>query len=134
MEPPNVICVICQENIVATATIEEEKIQKLDCSHIFHRECIGAWLLQRHSCPLCRKKVTVITPEAPQPEMTLQEILAVPDPQAQNHDLPVDDLLRTVRQAIARTRHVRRLSLHENSQVADTARKVNELAGRFFGF
>lgn len=134
MEPPNLICTICQDIIDPEAAYEEEKIQKLDCSHIFHRECIGTWLLQRHNCPLCRARVTVITPEAPQPQMTLQEILAVPDPQAQNHDLPIDDLLRAVRNAISRNRQVRRLHLHENSQVADTARKTDALAGRFFGF
>lgn len=134
MEPPSLVCTICQYEIDEQTVYDEEKIQKLDCSHIFHRECIGTWLSQKHSCPLCRARITVITPEAPQPQMTLQEILAVPDPQARNQDLPIDDLLRAIRSAIARNRQVRRLDLHENSQVADTARKTNEFAGRFFGF
>ena len=42
-------CTICLDEIVADnqATCEEEKSRTLDCSHIFHRECIGSWLVQK---------------------------------------------------------------------------------------
>lgn len=80
---PNIIkCTICLEEIVSdnTALPDEEKPRVLDCSHVFHNACIGTWLSQKHSCPLCRNRVTkVATPEARPPEMIREEILAVPD-------------------------------------------------------
>jgi len=29
--------------------------QKLNCNHIFHKECIEKWFERGHQCPLCRK-------------------------------------------------------------------------------
>lgn len=74
------VCTICLENVSSTPSCREEEQRILDCSHIFHRECIGEWLKERHNCPVCRAHVdNVGTPEAPAREMTLGEILAVPD-------------------------------------------------------
>lgn len=128
-------CTICLEKIVPEdqAPCEGEKPRTLDCSHIFHRECIGSWLVQRHNCPLCRTAVTVDTPEARRPEMSLQEILAVPDhqqPVVEQED--IGGILFVIRQNILETRRVRRLDLNENTPVAATARKVNSFALNFF--
>lgn len=38
---------------------EDDKINKLKCSHIFHSSCMRKWLLLNDSCPLCRKKVVI---------------------------------------------------------------------------
>lgn len=43
-------CSICYTNYTNTAT-------KLNCNHIFHRECILRWLENAFTCPLCRKRV-----------------------------------------------------------------------------
>ena len=32
----------------------EETKKATECQHIFHQECIGRWLLENNSCPLCR--------------------------------------------------------------------------------
>lgn len=132
----NTNCAICLEEIVPEnqATRDEEKPRVLDCSHIFHRECIGSWLVQRHNCPLCRTAVTVNTPEARLPEMSFEEILAVPDHQ-QLVEVEFEDvsgILFVIRENILEMRRVRRLNLNENTPVAATARKVNSFALNFF--
>lgn len=66
-------CMICLDNL------ENEKIRTLKCDHIFHEACIGKWLNTAPTCPLCRLQVTDLTPMPRPPEMTLEEILAVPD-------------------------------------------------------
>lgn len=44
-------CNICMENYNV-----EEKITELDCSHVFHSDCIQYWLCNEHvTCPICRK-------------------------------------------------------------------------------
>uniref|UniRef100_A0A7N0V8U7 RING-type domain-containing protein n=1 Tax=Kalanchoe fedtschenkoi TaxID=63787 RepID=A0A7N0V8U7_KALFE len=47
-------CAICwNEFAVGTG------ILKLPCDHLFHEECIRAWLERRWNCPLCRKRIKV---------------------------------------------------------------------------
>jgi len=147
------LCLICQEDILAEPAFEQENGRILDCSHIFHRECIGEWLKYKHNCPTCRKPVNgVTTPEARRPEMTIEEVLAVPDhrPLAApltNEEafillaallaIPVHDreeLMANVRQNILGARQVRRVDLNANNPVSQNATRVNSLAGRFFGF
>lgn len=36
---------------------KEEKIYKLNCSHMFHTECLEHWLEQQFTCPLCRADI-----------------------------------------------------------------------------
>ena len=128
-------CAICLDGIVPQPSCEEEKERRLDCSHIFHRECIGEWLKRKHNCPLCRAPVAgVTTDEEPfrPAEMTQEEILAVPDDDLQR--LADDLLFFEVRHTIREIRHVRRLNLNENTPLANTARKVHSIAGAFFGW
>jgi len=42
-------CAICVEKFVPG-----ELTRELDCGHVFHRECIEAWIPQSLACPLCR--------------------------------------------------------------------------------
>ncbi len=45
----NEICSICLEQFVIN-----DKINKLDCEHMFHKECLDEWFIN-NNCPLCRK-------------------------------------------------------------------------------
>ena len=35
----------------------DEKVVKLNCSHIYHKECIFDWFKKSRNCPLCRLSV-----------------------------------------------------------------------------
>lgn len=45
-------CCICLEPID-----EGNKVTRLQCCHVFHTSCIGRWLRQAASCPLCMSAV-----------------------------------------------------------------------------
>jgi len=45
-------CATCMETFVW-----KETVARLDCDHIFHRECIVPWLQKCNTCPLCRRVV-----------------------------------------------------------------------------
>lgn len=45
-------CPIC-----LTEFTDQEIINKLNCSHLFHLPCISTWLSENDSCPTCRRKV-----------------------------------------------------------------------------
>ena len=48
-------CLICLDEFK-----EENIIRKINCDHIFHKECIDSWLLnESYKCPLCRNSVIV---------------------------------------------------------------------------
>ena len=36
---------------------KEEKIIKLNCNHMYHKECIEKWFLKNSNCPFCRKEI-----------------------------------------------------------------------------
>ncbi|XP_058775848.1 uncharacterized protein LOC131650135 [Vicia villosa] len=46
----NKTCTICQEDYV-----EGEIIGRLDCRHLYHLDFIKQWLLQKNSCPICKR-------------------------------------------------------------------------------
>ncbi|CAF1378297.1 unnamed protein product [Adineta steineri] len=45
-------CPIC-----LTEFNDQEIINKLHCTHLFHLQCISTWLSENDSCPTCRRKV-----------------------------------------------------------------------------
>lgn len=47
-------CAVCLDELVAGT-----KVQRLPCSHCFHKDCITSWLKKSNdqSCPLCRRQV-----------------------------------------------------------------------------
>ena len=47
-------CCICLKN-------DDRDIVELNCSHIYHRECIEKWILESNTCPLCKSSITSIT-------------------------------------------------------------------------
>ena len=48
----NNMCSICLEEY-----IDDRKLNKLKCGHIYHKECIMKWIKNNNECPLCRKEV-----------------------------------------------------------------------------
>ncbi|TYH44847.1 hypothetical protein ES332_D11G223100v1 [Gossypium tomentosum] len=48
-------CCICQEDYA-----NGEELGKLDCGHDFHFSCIKQWLVQKNSCPICKKTALAI--------------------------------------------------------------------------
>jgi hypothetical protein len=128
-------CPICLNSIQPKPTCQEEEKKVLDCSHIFHRECIGEWLKRKHNCPICRAHVEVSTPESPRPEMTLQELLGVPDVTAPSSvgSISINNMLPLPFHGVLEIRTVRLLNVNENTPGANTARKVNSAAAIIFG-
>ena len=49
---PEEECSICYNNYD-----KGDNISKLNCSHIFHNECIKKWFLNSGTCPMCRSNV-----------------------------------------------------------------------------
>ena len=45
------VCSICLEQFIVN-----DKVNKLTCSHIFHKNCLDNWI-QNNNCPLCRKNI-----------------------------------------------------------------------------
>jgi len=43
-------CIICQKGYDV-----ENEVMRLNCSHLFHKECIIRWLIENDSCPLCKE-------------------------------------------------------------------------------
>ncbi|KAI3726943.1 hypothetical protein L1987_66750 [Smallanthus sonchifolius] len=49
LDPVNSECVVCLNNLA-----DGEQVRKLDCRHVFHKECFDGWLDQLNfKCPLC---------------------------------------------------------------------------------
>jgi hypothetical protein len=48
----NNMCSICLEEY-----IDDRKMSRLKCDHIYHKECIMKWIKNNNECPLCRAEV-----------------------------------------------------------------------------
>jgi large subunit ribosomal protein L40e len=48
-------CLICSSEIEKGASVQS--MQVLKCGHVFHRNCIGAWIGRSATCPTCRAVV-----------------------------------------------------------------------------
>ncbi|XP_035884256.1 E3 ubiquitin-protein ligase RNF149 isoform X2 [Phyllostomus discolor] len=73
-------CAVCIENFKV-----KDIIRILPCKHIFHRMCIDPWLLDHHTCPMCKLDVIKAlgywgeledVQEMPTPELTPGSVLA----------------------------------------------------------
>ena len=58
------MCSICKESLDNMCTLGDCDIDLVDkvrdivigeCSHIYHRICLGRWLNMNHTCPLCNQ-------------------------------------------------------------------------------
>lgn len=98
-------CSICLASISSEPSCEEEKPRSLPCHHTFHTECINEWLNVKQNCPLCRKDATTGDEQA----------------------------LSRIRINILEGRRIRQINLNEQTQLAGTARKVNNLFRQLFG-
>ncbi|GAN02068.1 hypothetical protein MAM1_0016c01508 [Mucor ambiguus] len=48
----DIICIICQ----AELALSDMPMQVLDCGHVFHKDCVEAWLnISLNKCPICKK-------------------------------------------------------------------------------
>ena len=53
-------CTICIENFN-----ENEKIIKLNCDHLFHKQCIQTWIKQKEMCPNCNHPLSNVSETSP---------------------------------------------------------------------
>jgi hypothetical protein len=49
-------CAICRTNFEPN-----EQLKKLQCAHLFHPECVANWLLITRICPICRRRMSVVS-------------------------------------------------------------------------
>ena len=47
-------CVICKDEFK-----NEDDVTKLNCTHIFHNDCIKEWGTYKAECPVCRKDIEI---------------------------------------------------------------------------
>ncbi|KAL1313426.1 hypothetical protein HN51_039989 [Arachis hypogaea] len=52
-------CAVCLCQVLSKSKSKGERVRWLPgCNHQFHADCIGAWLKEHSTCPLCRSHVT----------------------------------------------------------------------------
>lgn len=49
-ENEDVTCCICLESVKDST----KKNRMLNCGHVFHKDCIEGWDVERKACPICR--------------------------------------------------------------------------------
>lgn len=49
-------CPICLDEFNNSSGNSVEKIS-LSCNHIYHKGCIGEWVIKNNTCPLCRQNL-----------------------------------------------------------------------------
>jgi hypothetical protein len=49
---------ICKSKLLSKQEQQHEPVQKLQCGHYFHRDCISNWLSRSRTCPYCRCPVS----------------------------------------------------------------------------
>lgn len=89
------ICSICRDPLEL-----DETAKKIVCAHVFHQACIDQWLMNANTCPLCRIVVDQFAPRFRVPEMTVEELLAIPDHTPYNggvHARAIDVEIRRMR-------------------------------------
>ena len=60
-------CPICMEALAAVPETEEpgadpgepRRVNRLECGHAYHQDCIEAWVQTSRSCPLCRNPIRI---------------------------------------------------------------------------
>ena len=117
-------CTICLEEMQ-----EEDSKKIFSCVHLFHGACIGKWLETHTTCPNCR--VTLLSDKTEQPtaqEMTLEEVLAVPDHEQTVITTDEERGLANIEAAIA-IASVIPVSRRDSS-VRRTARNIDAIARR----
>lgn len=45
-------CTVCLENFDS-----DDTVFRSECSHVFHSQCIIKWIINKSSCPICRKHI-----------------------------------------------------------------------------
>lgn len=112
------ICVICYDTINLQPTLKMDNERILDCSHIFHENCIGEWFKEKENCPICRRCVSITPSKASNQKITLEEIVSL-----LNGSLSHSEIL-SVLQSI----RIRRHNPNENASLSTTAAEIDSLA------
>eukprot|EP00300_Choanocystis_sp_HF-7_P021970 c21082_g1_i1.p1 GENE.c21082_g1_i1~~c21082_g1_i1.p1 ORF type:complete len:331 (+),score=47.17 c21082_g1_i1:3-995(+) len=58
-------CAVCMDAF----EIETQSL-KMPCAHLFHSDCLGTWLQQHNSCPVCRHELPTDDPDYEQTRIT----------------------------------------------------------------
>lgn len=56
VEDKGVVSEVVDCSICLAPLMNNDRVGKLNCNHVFHVECLKAWVRHRNSCPLCQAK------------------------------------------------------------------------------
>lgn len=72
-------CAICLEDYKV-----KDSLRELPCKHLFHKVCVDPWLLEKRTCPLCKKNIvsecqeqTQVTTNVEMVEQSLETVYEV---------------------------------------------------------
>ncbi|KAJ1558190.1 hypothetical protein HK405_014214, partial [Cladochytrium tenue] len=54
---PQAQCPICVEPFSDEAEARSGPPKRLTCRHVYHRDCVAAWLKVHNTCPTCRREM-----------------------------------------------------------------------------